>query len=177
LERLDVNPAGLLTHEYVLPATAATPIVEQVPVQIVEGDPSFASGSGLTVTTTPEEAVTLQPNEFVSVSVYVVVAVGHTCGFAWVEVNPVGLLTHEYVLFALAATPTVEQDPLQIVDGLPSLGVGTGFTVTFVLAVAVQLLVVVSVTVKVVVDVGATVIDAVVIPLPSPSRPVLVAQR
>ena len=51
--------------------------------------PAFAVGNGFTTTTTLLEF--LQFDDEVSVTVYVVVVVGFTLGFARVELNPDGL--------------------------------------------------------------------------------------
>jgi len=67
---------------------------EVPPKQIVCGV-TQANGSGITVTTTLLLFL-LQPFELTSKIVYVVVVVGHTCKVARDELNPTGLLDHEY---------------------------------------------------------------------------------
>ena len=59
LAEVEVNPAGELTHEYVLPATDAAPMDMLEPVQIAVLDITEAEGRGLTVTVT--ELDLLQP--------------------------------------------------------------------------------------------------------------------
>jgi hypothetical protein len=60
---------------------------------MVDEEPAFAAGSGLTETLT--ECVFVHPFELVSVRVYVVFAVGLTDALELVEVKPVGLLVQE----------------------------------------------------------------------------------
>ena len=73
---------------------AVAPIVVVLPEQIPLSIPVVAAGNGLTVTVTlllfeqPVAAI-------LSVTVYVVVVVGDTVGFAEVELNPAGLETQE----------------------------------------------------------------------------------
>lgn len=52
LDKVDVNPLGFETHEYVLPLTAAAPIDVLCPVQIVLLLATDAFGNGFTVTVT-----------------------------------------------------------------------------------------------------------------------------
>ena len=49
---VDVNPAGLLVHAYVLPLTAAAPILIEFPVQMLVLEIVAAFGIGLTVMVT-----------------------------------------------------------------------------------------------------------------------------
>jgi hypothetical protein len=58
-----------------------------------------------------------------------VFTVGHTVGLANEEVNPLGLLVHEYWLPDTAAQPMVVHDPVQTVLGLPTQAAGSGLTV------------------------------------------------
>ena len=89
---VDVNPDGLDTQLYVEPLTDAAPMVVLDPLQMEALLPAFAVGNGFTVTTTL--FILLQPVAvIVSVTLYVVVAVGLTLGFAFVELNPDGLDT------------------------------------------------------------------------------------
>ena len=73
---------------------AVAPIVVVLPEQIPLSIPVAATGNGLTVTVTlllfeqPVAAI-------LSVTVYVVVVVGDTVGFAEVEINPAGSETQE----------------------------------------------------------------------------------
>jgi hypothetical protein len=78
----------------VLPVTAVHPIPVFEPLHIVLAEPAHAAGFDLTVITTEFELVHVAPpTVFVSVTVYVVVALNAPVfGFAAVEVNPVGLL-------------------------------------------------------------------------------------
>jgi hypothetical protein len=139
----------------VLPATAVAPIVVEDPVQMVFAEPAAAVGKEFTVTVTELELT--QPLELVSVTVYVVVVVGLTVGFADVELNPEGELAHEYVLPATAVAPIVVEDPVQIVFAEPAAATGNEFTVTVTEFELTQPLELVSVTVYVVVVVGLTV--------------------
>ena len=52
LELFELNPAGLLLHEYLLPGTAVLPIAAQEPKQIFDDEPAFAAGRGLMVSIT-----------------------------------------------------------------------------------------------------------------------------
>jgi hypothetical protein len=52
LEDVEVNPAGELVHEYVLPATAVAPIDNDVPLHIVVLEIVVADGKGFTVIVT-----------------------------------------------------------------------------------------------------------------------------
>ena len=63
------------------------------PVQMLLFAMVAAAGKGLTVIITELDFTQLL--ELVSVRVYVVVTVGDTEGLELIEVNPVGLLTHE----------------------------------------------------------------------------------
>jgi len=84
LDIVELKPETVLAHEYVLPDTAAAPIVNAgTPAQIVDGDPAAAAGSGLTVMVTELDLV--HPFELVSVKVYEAVLAGETDGFASVE--------------------------------------------------------------------------------------------
>ena len=56
------------------------------------------------------------------------VTVGLTIGFAEVEVNPLGLLTHEYVLPMTAAAPIDAESPTQIAVFAAAAAAGSGFT-------------------------------------------------
>ena len=88
---VDVNPDGLLVQLYVLPETDAAPMETELPEHIVLAEPVEAAGSGFTVTFTESEFE--QPVAvIVSVSLYIVVTLGLTEGFALEEVNPLGLL-------------------------------------------------------------------------------------
>ena len=89
-EAVELNPDGLDVQLYVLPLTEAAPIVVLAPLQIAPLLPTLAVGNGFTVITTL--FVLLQPVAvIVSVTLYVVVIVGLTLGFALVELNPDGL--------------------------------------------------------------------------------------
>ena len=86
---VEENPDGTELQLYVLPSTAAAPMVELSFKQMARLSPAVAAGSGFTVTVTLP--VLLQPvSVMVSVSVYVVVTVGLTVGFCKVDVNPTG---------------------------------------------------------------------------------------
>ena len=50
LEEVEVKPDGLETHEYVSPDTAEAPILTLFAEQMVDGDATFAFGTGLSVT-------------------------------------------------------------------------------------------------------------------------------
>ena len=67
LETVEVNPTGMLTHEYELPATTVAPTEILVPVQILALAIVPAAGRGLTVIVT--ELDLTQPFELVSVLV------------------------------------------------------------------------------------------------------------
>jgi hypothetical protein len=82
------------------------------PVQILVLAIVAAAGKGLIVMVT--ELDLMHPFELVSVTVYVVVTVGLTEGFAAVDVNPTGLLIQEYVLPATAVAPMLMDEPVQI---------------------------------------------------------------
>lgn len=89
-EALDVKPAGDEVQLYVSPVTAAAPMLVELPVQMACALPALATGSGFTVTVMLLEAE--QPVALmVSVSVYVVIAVGDTVGLDEAEVKPAGL--------------------------------------------------------------------------------------
>ena len=76
-----------------LPVTADAPIVVDLPKHIAAGaEPALAAGME-TVSVTEFEFV--QPLIFVSVNVYVVVAVGAALGLDEAELNPDGALDHE----------------------------------------------------------------------------------
>jgi L-aminopeptidase/D-esterase-like protein len=152
---VDVKPTGLLIQEYVLPATAVAPMLMDDPVQILVLAMVAAAGKGFTVMVT--ELDLTQPLELVSVTVYVVVTVGLTVGFAAVEVKPAGLLIQEYVLPATAVAPMLMDDPVQILVLAMVAAAGKGFTVMVTELDLTQPLALVSVTVYVVVTVGLTV--------------------
>ena len=93
-EEVDVNPDGLLVHEYVLPLTEVAPMAIDAPEQMAVLAIIEAAGKALTVTVTGFDFV--QPVAvIVSARVYVVVTIGFTIGLDKVEVNPVGELVHE----------------------------------------------------------------------------------
>ena len=129
LDEFELYPEGILAHEYVSPLTALAPIVADEPEHIVCAVPVAAAGSELTVTFT--ELLFEQPVDVTfSVTVYEVVDVGLTAGFDDVEVNPDGLLTHEYAFPEIADEPIFIELPLQIEAFVPALADGNGFTVT-----------------------------------------------
>ena len=106
------------------------PIDVEEPEQILAELPVLNVGIGLTVTLT--ESVFEQPVEvFVSVNLYSVVTVGLTDGFALEEVNPLGLLVQLKVRPPGEVAPMEVDEPLQIVEGEPTLAVGRGLTETF----------------------------------------------
>ena len=66
LDEVDEKPAGLLAHEYVLPATAVAPIEIDGPAHIVAFGAVAAAGVGTVMVT---ELDFTHPLEFVSVTV------------------------------------------------------------------------------------------------------------
>jgi hypothetical protein len=69
-------------------------MVADFPLHIAVFEPAAAAGNGFTVTVTLLD--NLQPVDvIVSVSVYIVVAVGETVALEELEVNPDGLLVQE----------------------------------------------------------------------------------
>ncbi len=88
--------------------------------------PAFAAGFGLTVTTT---VFVVEQVPLDSVRLYVVVVVGDTDGLDTVDVNPVGVDVHEYVLPVTDAAPIVVELPVQMAFADPVVAAGTGFTV------------------------------------------------
>ena len=89
LEVVEVKPAGTDAQLYVLPATAEAPIMVLPPKQIDWDTPALAAGKGFTEISTL--LLLLQPVAvMISVTVYVVVTVGLTVGFAKVDVKPAG---------------------------------------------------------------------------------------
>ena len=85
---VQLNPvAG--AHAYVLPAIAVVPIIVDVVEQVNVADvPAFAVG-GTVFTVIVTDDVAVQPFAPVTVTVYVVVAVGFAVGFAHVpQLNP-----------------------------------------------------------------------------------------
>lgn len=109
-----MNPEGLDVQLYVLPATAAAPIVVDDPAHILWLAPVFAGGMVPTVTITLFVAEQ-PPAVSVSVSVYVVVTAGATVGFDSVEVKPAGLEVQLYVLPVTGAAPITAEAPSHIV--------------------------------------------------------------
>ena len=102
----------------------------ELPLHIVLAEPAEAEGRGFTVTFTESELE--QPVEvIVSVSLYMVVTVGLTEGFALEEVNPRGLLVQLNVRPPGDVVPMLADVPLQTVEGDPTDAVGSGFTVIF----------------------------------------------
>jgi hypothetical protein len=82
--------------------------VVELPEQTALGNPAIAGFFMLTVT----ECDALHPNALVSVTVNVVVCVRVPVdGFAALELNPDGLLIHEYVEPLTAAAPIVVEAP------------------------------------------------------------------
>jgi hypothetical protein len=114
------------------------------------------AGSGLTVTVAFALATQLSP--FVTVTLYVVVAVGLT-----VMLGVVAPLLQMYEVPPLAVN--VVLSPTQISLSPVMTTAGSGLTVTVALALATQLSPFVTVTLYVVVVVGLTVMLAVVAPL------------
>ena len=113
-----------------LPETVAAPIDTELPEHIVLALPTVAEGSGFTVTFTESELE--QPVAvIVSVSLYIVVTVGLTDGFALEEVNPLGLLVQLKVRPPGEVAPILADVPLHTVEGDPTDAVGRVFTVIF----------------------------------------------
>jgi hypothetical protein len=151
---VEVYPDGVLVHEYVFPDTAVVPMVAELPAQTEVLVPALAAGLAFTVIVT--EFVLLQPDDTDSTNVYVVVTVGLTVGFDKEEVNPDGLLVHEYVLPVTAVPPIVNELPEQIVFAGPVTADGIGLTVTVTEFEFTQPFEFVSVTVYTVVTLGLT---------------------
>ena len=142
-------------------------MVVELPLQIEVLVPALAEGNGFTVITT-EFDLLQDVAVIVSTKVYVVVTVGLTFGFDKVEVNPLGLLVHEYVLPLTAVAPILAEPPTQMAELLPALAAGRGLTVTTtVFDLLHEVAVTVSVKVKVVVTVGLTLglLDVLINPL------------
>ena len=113
------------------------PLIEELPIEVdeplqIEVElPVLNDVIGLTVTLT--ESVFEQPVEvFVSVNLYSVVTVGLTDGFALLEVNPLGFDVQLKVRPPGEVAPMEVDEPLQIVEGEPTLAVGNGFTVILI---------------------------------------------
>jgi hypothetical protein len=145
---VELNPvAG--DHEYELPATAVAPIEAEVVVHVnVAGVPALAAG-GVVFTVIVTELVAVHPFAPVTVTVYVVVAVGVATGFdIVVELNPVAG-DHEYVFPATEVAPIVAEVVVQVnVAAEPAFTDGAFlFTVTVTVLAAVQPFVPVTVTV------------------------------
>lgn len=140
-------------------------MVVDCPLHSVAGEAvTLTVGLGFTVTTTLLVAV--QP-ELVTVTVYVVVAVGLALGFAVVELNPAGLLDHEYVYPPAPPVPVGEPPrfvvaPLQIARALPASAASgvDPVTVTDTDPLTVQPFASVTVTIYVVFAVGLCVWEA-----------------
>jgi hypothetical protein len=131
------------------------------PLQMETGFPAFAVSEDCTVTVT--WAVSVQPFAPVTVTVYVVVAVGDAVGLApVVALKPVAGF-HAYDVPPLAVKGVLF--PVQIVTLFPALAFGKALTVIVTDAVAVHPPELVTVTVYVVVTVGDAVGDAPVVAL------------
>lgn len=118
-----LNPVDGL-HKYVPPPPAVNMV--DAPLQIVTFALVVAVGAVFTVITTVDVAV--HPLEFVTVTVYVVVALGVATGVGEVELlnDPEG--DQAYDTPPLAAN--VVDEPLQILTADPALAIGKELTVT-----------------------------------------------